>query len=117
MALTHICTKKFGDDTVTQGEKVRHVGEVVDASLWRNAEKLVRQRWMTVLSPNVETTRDAEGRFWVAAEGEDVPGDPLDIDEFPKHVGKGGPWYVLSSGTKVKGKAKAAEQEAALQSA
>lgn len=113
MALTHICIKKFGDDTVTRGKKVRYVGEVVDASMWRNAEKLVRQRWMTVLPPNVETTQDDEGRWWIKEEG--VPEDPVQIDEYPQYAG--GPWYVLSNGSKVKGKAKAAEQEAALQSA
>lgn len=133
---THVVQKPFRDDGVK-----RLTGELVNALGWPLVRKLEDQRYIAVIPPGLVPVQDVSGRWWADRQflrkhnlqeqrppvGE-VPGvpvatqpsppvdeperQPTDEAEWPKHTGGG--WYDLSDGTRVKGKARALEAQAAI---
>ena len=131
--LTHIVQKPFRD-----GDRKVVSGELVNALGWPLAEKLVAQRYLIPIPPGLQPVRSVDGRWWAdgqflqryglqeerpaptpviitesVVEIDPEPGvEPEAEPNFPQHRGSG--WFVLSDGTKVKGKQKATDAEAAL---
>ena len=110
--LTHVVQKPFYD-----GEHRRLRNECVDATSWRNEQKLVDHKWLTLLAPNITPVEDSEGRFWLPGK---LPPDrelkgatPQADGEWPKKDDKGSFW-TLSDGARVQGEAKAREAQEAL---
>ena len=108
--LTYVVRKPFYD-----GEHRRLRNECVDASGWRNEDKLVNTRWITPLAPNIKPVEDSAGRFWLP--GRMPPDRELKLEaqadgEWPRK--NKGSWWTLSDGTRLQGEAQAREAQAEL---
>lgn len=108
---THVVQKPLYD-----GEHRRLRNECVDASSWRNEQKLVDNRWLTLLAPNITPVEDSEGRFWLPGklppDRELKEGAPAQASEWPQK--QKGSWWELSDGTRLQGEAKARKAQEAL---
>lgn len=131
--LTHIVQKPFRDE-----QRKVSSGELVNALGWPLADKLVAQRYLVPIPPGLQPVRSVDGRWWADRQfleryglqeqrpaptpvivSDDVPAPVVEPEpkkeepgEYPQPTGGG--WYLLSDGSKVKGKQKAIEAEAAL---